>query len=202
MKPNPGVTAPEPPIEPMLWLTPTTLRSASMQVRCVVPESAVPPIPPGSLAAANVAHAASIGTASGMSRTGDPQALPAVPKNRGALVAVAGLLVLGAIGVATVVTLARKPRAPDGAPVGVALAPPPVAVPATASVAATLTEEPKSAPPASAAGSVAAVASTGPARPGPAVSVHAAGARVVNPPPAGSSAPPRTAGPKPIDLGY
>ena len=38
----------------------------------------------------NPAHAVSVGTASGMSRSGDLSAVPPVPKNRGVLVAVAG----------------------------------------------------------------------------------------------------------------
>jgi serine/threonine-protein kinase len=168
-----------------------------------LPESAVQQVPSGGLAAANVAHAASIGTASGMSRTGDPSALPAVPKKRGALTAALALVVLGAIALAALLTLARKEPPPSAVATGAALAPPappPVAVSAMASAAATLAEEPQTAPPAS-TGSAAAAASTGPAHPGPPVSLRPPAVRVVNPPPA-PSAPPRTAGPKPIDLGY
>jgi eukaryotic-like serine/threonine-protein kinase len=170
-----------------------------------LPESAVQPMPAGGLAG-NVAHAVSIGTASGMSRTGDPSALPVVPKNRGALVAVSAMLVLGAIGLATVLTLAKKERAPAGVSTGAALAPPsqpPVPVSATAPVAATLAAEAPPAPPASApSADVAAAGSTGPLRPGPGAPVHATSPRVVNPPAAPAPAPPRTTGPKPIDLGY
>jgi serine/threonine-protein kinase len=170
-----------------------------------LPESAVQPVPPGGLVAANVAHAASIGTASGMSRTGDPSALPAVPKNRGALAAAIAVMVLGAIALALVLTLAKKERPTNGIPTGAALAPPappPVAVSATTAVAATLAEEPPIAPSATAASGVAAPGSSGSAHPGFAVPARAPAGRVVTAPPAPPSALPRAAGPKPIDLGY
>ena len=48
--------------------------------------------PGGPVAAGNLAHAASVGTASGMSRSGDLSAPAGVPRGRGALVAAASLL--------------------------------------------------------------------------------------------------------------
>src|SRR5579859_5347332 len=184
-------------------LTDALRAAAGVGRASALPESAVQGMPPGGIAVGNVAHAASIGTASGMSRTGDPSALPVLPKNRGALVAVAALLVLGAIGLATVLTFTRKEHRPEGVATAAALAPPappPAAASATASAAATLAEEPKSPPPPSAASAdVAAPGSPGPARSGAPASSHATSARVVNPPAPPASAPPRIAGPKPID---
>jgi serine/threonine-protein kinase len=168
-----------------------------------LPESAVQP-PPGGLEG-NIAHAASIGTASGMSRTGDPSALPAIPKKRGALAVVLAMMVLGAIAFATVLTLAKKERPTNGVSTGAAVAPPAppaVTVSAMATAAATLVAEPQMAPSASAASSIAAPGSAGSAHPAPPVPARAPPVRGVTAPPAPPSTPPRIAGPKPIDLGY
>jgi hypothetical protein len=159
--------------------------------------------------AGNPAHAVSIGTASGMSRSGDLVGAPAASKNKGALVALAAVVVLGAIAAAALITFAKRGHPPESVAAGAALAaPPPSVVPAAEppSATASLAAPPEVAP--SATASAAAAVGTGavvPAHPtasppsaGHSPSVHAANPPGVQPPPAGPHAP----GAKPIDLGY
>ena len=175
-----------------------------------LPASAVQPQQVDALLAGNPAHAVSVGTASGMSRSSDRSGAVAVPKNRGALVGALVLLALGAMALAAVLTFARRARAPESVAAGTALATsasPALVLPATSSPAAVSLPEPPAAVPSSSVHEDApAAASSAPARPGPASPVHAASARVVNPPAAAvvapASAPPRAPGAKPIDLGY
>ena len=153
----------------------------------------------------NPAHAVSVGTASGMSRSGDRAAAVVVPKSRGALVAVILLLLVGAIAVAAVLTLGKKDHPPDPVAAAAAItasAPPVVAPPESASPVAKLVE------PAAPAATVSAAAtgSVAPSHPAgsPGSPPHAASARVPGPPPpaATPSAAPHAPGAKPIDLGY
>jgi serine/threonine protein kinase len=153
----------------------------------------------------NPAHAVSVGTASGMSRSGDRAAAVVVPKSRGALVAVILLLLAGAIAVAAVLTLGKKDHPPDPVAAAAAItasAPPVVAAPESASPVAKLVE------PASPTATVSAAAtgSVAPSHPAglPGSPLHAASARVPGPPPpaATPSAAPHAPGAKPIDLGY
>ncbi len=175
-----------------------------------LPESAVRPAQADALIAGNPAHAVSVGTASGMSRSGDRSGAVVVPKNRGALVGALVLLALGAMALAAVLTLARRARAPEPVAAGAALATsaaPALVLPVTSSPAAVTLPEPPAAVPTSSVHEDANVtASSAPARPGPASPAHTASARVVNPPAPAvappASAPPRAPGAKPIDLGY
>jgi eukaryotic-like serine/threonine-protein kinase len=153
----------------------------------------------------NPAHAVSVGTASGMSRSGDRAAAVVVPKSRGALVAVILLLLVGAIAVAAVLTLGKKDHPPDPVAAAAAItasAPTVVAAPESASPMAKLVE------PASPTATVSAAAtgSVAPSHPAglPGSPLHAASARVPGPPPpaATPSAAPHAPGAKPIDLGY
>jgi eukaryotic-like serine/threonine-protein kinase len=155
----------------------------------------------------NPAHAVSVGTASGMSRSGDRSAAVVVPKSRGALVAVGLLLLLGAIAVAAVLTFARKDRPPETVAAGAAIATASQAVaalPGSAAPIATLAE-PGAAAATTAAVSAAATGSVAPFHPAgfPGSPPHAASGRVPTPPPAAPpSAPSHGPGAKPIDLGY
>jgi serine/threonine-protein kinase len=175
-----------------------------------LPESAIQPAQASALLAGNPAHAVSVGTASGMSRSGDRSGAAVAPKNRGALVAAVVLLALGAMALAAVLTLAKRARQPAGVAAAASLTSTPSAVvpPATSSPAVAVTlPEPSALVPASAAPADAtATASGAPLHPGPASPAHAASLRVVNPPipaPApAASAPPHPSGAKPIDLGY
>ncbi len=67
----------------------------------------------------NPAHAVSVGTASGMSRSGDSSTAAPVPKSKGALVAVAVLLMIGVLAVAGLFVLgksgAKKDQGPEAA---------------------------------------------------------------------------------------
>ena len=175
-----------------------------------LPDSAVEPAQAGALLAGNPAHAVSVGTASGMSRSGDRSGAAVVPKNRGALVAAVVLLALGAMALAAVLTLAKRAQQPAAVAAAAALTSTPSAVvpPATSSPAAAVAlPEPSAAAPASAvAADATASASGAPLRPGPASPARPASVPVVNPPvPAAApaaSAPPHPSGAKPIDLGY
>jgi hypothetical protein len=156
----------------------------------------------------NPAHAVSIGTASGMSRSGDrSEDGVVVPKNRGALVAAVTLLLLGAIALATALTLARRDRPVETVAAGAAAAASSqhavaASLPDTPAPVATLAAiQPTSAP--SAVGAPAAA----PGAPSHAIASpvpheHAPSARVAVLPAAPPSAPPRNPGAKPIDLGY
>jgi serine/threonine-protein kinase len=152
--------------------------------------------PPG-----NPAHAVSVGTASGMSRSGDVATAPAVPKNKGAFIAVASVLVLGAIGVAAFFTLGRKDNAPETVAAGAVLSAPshsaaPVAEPPSAG--ATLAEPPALAPSSTASTAATAPVAVPPAHPSAIPVGHAPSSHVANPP----IAAPHPTGAKPIDLGY
>jgi hypothetical protein len=159
--------------------------------------------------AGNPVHAVSIGTASGMSRSGDRVGAPAPSKNMGAVVALAAVVVVGAIAAAALITFAKRGHPPEAVAAGAALPAPPPSVALAAgppSAAAALAEPPEVA--ASSTASAAAAVGTGavvPAHPtasppsaGHSPSVHAANPPAVQAPPAGSHAP----GAKPIDLGY
>ncbi len=160
--------------------------------------------------AGNPAHAVSVGTASGMSRSGDLSAVPVVPKNRGVLVAVAVLLLLGAIAVAGVLTFAKKDPPPETVAAGAAVAPSSslsVVTPVnTALPVATLAAPAAPAPFASAVSAAASASASGVTlHPGvaPGSPLRVPSSRPANPaaPPA-SLVPSRSPGAKPIDLGY
>ncbi len=165
----------------------------------------------GGALAGNPSHAVSVGTASGMSRSGDRSMIPVASRNRGVLVAVAVVLLLGAIAVAGVLTFAKKDRPLETVAAGAAVAPSssqPVAAPVnTAMPVATLADPAAPAPLAPAVSAVpSATASSAPLHPGvsPGSPIHVPPSRPSSPPPPPpSSAPSRGPGPpKPIDLGY
>ncbi len=168
-----------------------------------LPESMLQPVAsPG-----NPAHAVSVGTASGMSRSGDLSAVPVVPKSRGALVAFASLLLLGAIGVAAVLTLGKRDRPPETAAAGAVIAtsaPSVAAAPEAALPVASLAEPAAAAPSTSASAAPSATVPGAPLRPAASpLPVHAPSARVANsPPPPAPSPTPHGPAVKPIDLGY
>jgi serine/threonine-protein kinase len=78
----------------------------------------------GSVAAANPAHAVSVGTSSGMSRSGGTSETTA-PKGKGALWAGVALLAVGAIAVAAVVGFGKKDHGPATPGTGAAAVTPP-----------------------------------------------------------------------------
>ncbi len=174
----------------------------------VVRPSALPDsvLQQAALPAGNPAHAVSIGTASGMSRSGELAGAPAVPKNKGALVALAAVVVLGVIAAAALFTFAKKGHPSDTVAAGAALAPPsPTIVPiAEPPAAVTTLAEPPSLAPSSTTSAAAVTGTAAPSHPtalpapaGHAPSSHAASPAVA-PAPGASHAP----GAKPIDLGY
>jgi hypothetical protein len=168
-----------------------------------LPESMVVQ-PGGPVAAGNLAHAASVGTASGMSRSGDLSAPAGVPRGRGALIAAASLLVLGAIGLATVLTLVKRdrPHDPVVATGAIATSAAPVAAPSEVAIPAATLAEPAPATPATTVSAAASATE----RAGVSPPAHPLAARPAGPPAAPPSAsppgPPHPAGAKPIDLGY
>jgi serine/threonine protein kinase len=81
------------------------------------------------------AHAASIGTASGMARSGVSTANNAVPKGRGVLVAFASLIALGGIGVGVLLMLGKGASAPGSAASAAPEAVPSVQPPAAPTIA-------------------------------------------------------------------
>jgi serine/threonine-protein kinase len=194
-----------------------------------LPASAMPPV--GQLAPPNPAHAVSVGTGSGMSRSGDLSAAPTVSKSRAPLIAVVVALLIGGV-VAAAILGFKKPSDPGPAaaavtaiPISMPTAPAAVAPAGTASVAAAAVLPPGAA--ATIAPEPLATAQLqGQAVAPPPASSHpqaspfpssAHGAGVHPPPPVGPGAPsppvplhpPPPAGPgagqpapKPIDLGY
>jgi hypothetical protein len=159
-----------------------------------------------------VVQAVSIATASGMSRSGDSAASAAIPKRKGPLVAVASLLVVGGIGTAVFLMLARKEHDPD-----VSVAPTAAAIPLPtlpASPVATIADPTPvvlaaapSSPRADAGSSTSTRSAVDEsARPGASPAHTFARSPSSPPPPVAASPPPRgaTAAPanKPIDLGY
>ena len=158
--------------------------------------------------AGNPAHAVSVGTASGMSRSGDLASAPVVPKNRGALVALASALLLGATGVAALVTfgsLAKKDHPPETTASGAAAFAAPsqsvVHVTDPPPVAATSTTEPAAVVPSSQASAATAV-SVSPHASAPPLASHAPSAHAAAVPAGPASAAPHPTGTKPNDLGY
>jgi eukaryotic-like serine/threonine-protein kinase len=98
---------------------------------------AVPPsvVQPALVFNGGPVQAVSVGTASGMSRSGDSSASTTVPKGKGPLVAVASLLVVGGIGVAVLLTFARKEHAPATVATAAALPSPAPSALAAATIA-------------------------------------------------------------------
>jgi serine/threonine-protein kinase len=183
-----------------------------------LPASAMPPVV-AHLAPHNPAHAVSVGTGSGMSRSGDLSAAPTVSKSRAPVIAVVAALLIGGVVAAAVIGLGKKPA--DPGPAAAAVTTPPAA-------AAPQTLQTTVAPAVSLAETTTAIAPMPPGSepvgqgvgpsPGashpqlalPPPSATHAGALIVHPslpPPAPAPAPlvhpqPPAGGPKQIDLGY
>jgi hypothetical protein len=189
------------------------------------PRAAAAPLPmQPSTGAANPAHAVSVRTASGMSRSGDALGAPPGAKGKGMLVALAALVVLGAIGVAAF-SLTHTGHGGDEAGSGsaAAVAPPPAQpppavatladpagsvppVPPLSALAPTTPPQSPNGPEAVASSAQHAAGAVGPGSahggtvPGHApaqVSPAGHAPTATTPSPAGQSQ-----GPKPIDLGY
>jgi hypothetical protein len=170
-------------------------------------------VQPPVVATGRAAQAASIGTASGMSRSGDSSSAADVTKGRGPLLAVLSLLLVGGVGVAVLLVFARKGHPPEVATsaAAVSLATPtlpalPAAIlagPAASESAASALAAPSARADAGSSTNAAAAADE-PARP-PSPVAHPV-ARSPLPAPATGAPPPRPGAAipasKPIDLGY
>ena len=165
------------------------------------------------MAGGNPAHAVSVGTASGMSRSGDSSTIASPPKSKGTLVAVALLLLVGVLAATAVFALgkgAKKEQAPEAA----------TTLPAATAAGGPALQPAILQPVAAAAAPVAIAPSPDLVAPGTASAalprpVASASARVPSPRPGGGVAPPPVAVPSPaaphpapvpggkaIDLGY